>query len=116
MQLVAGWITRRYRTGVDFTPLEVYLRTVRVPVQRLELENDSLNMDFTVGSTEPATWNVYFAVYNVVVPLWSVPLPAIALPVAFPFPSLVGIGVLTTLTTPGGGIICSDWKTVDTGP
>lgn len=80
----------------------------------------TLNMDFTVGTAAPATWNIYLSVFNVVLPLASIPLPAIDPPLAVPIPipglpPLGGIGVLTTLTTPGDGIICSDWKTVDTG-
>ncbi len=80
----------------------------------------TFNMDFTVGLTSPATWNVYLSVANVVVPLFSIPLPAINPPFSFPlavpgFPSLGGVGVLTTLTT-AGGIECSAWKTVNTGP
>ncbi len=80
----------------------------------------TLSMDFTLGATVPTTWNVYLTVFDVVVPLFSVPLPAIdppiAIPLAFPFPSFGEIEILTTLTTPGGGIICSDWANVDTGP
>jgi hypothetical protein len=80
----------------------------------------TLSMNFTVGSSSPVTWNVYLSVFNIVVPFLSLNIPAfdppIALPLAIPFPSLGGMGVLTTLTTPADGITCSGWDTVDTGP
>ncbi len=79
-----------------------------------------LIMDFTVGSKSAGKWNVLLSYNNTFLPLFSISVPVIvppmAIPVAFPFPSIGGIGVLTTLTSPGDGIICSDWQTVDTGP
>ena len=86
----------------------------------LSVTGSTLNMDFTVGSPMAATWNVFLSVADVVVPLFSIPLPAIDPPASFPlvipgFPSLGGVGCLTTLTT-GDGIECSVWKTVDTDP
>ncbi len=84
----------------------------------LSFTGGTLNMDFTVGSTSPATWNVYLSVADIAIPLFSIPLPALDPPISVPisipgFPDLGGIGVLTTLTT-ADGIICSDWETVDT--
>ncbi len=80
----------------------------------------TLSMNFTVGSTSAGTWNVYLVYNNTLLPIISYPLPAIdppiAIPIAFPFPSIGGIGVLTTIALPGDGILCSDWETVDTGP
>ncbi len=85
----------------------------------LSFVGDTLNMGFYLGTQEPATWNVYLSVFDVLVPLFSIPLPALDQPISVPisipgFPDLGGIGVLTTLTT-ADGIICSDWETVDTG-
>ena len=73
-----------------------------------------------MGTTDPATWNVWMSVQTLTFPLWSIPLPPIDPPISAPvplpeFPQLGSIGVLTTLTTPTVGIICSDWQTVDTG-
>jgi len=87
----------------------------------LSTSGSTLTMDFTVGPPTAAKWNVFLSVADVVVPLFSIPLPAISPPFEFPlvipgFPNLGGIGVLTTLTTPAAGIICSDWDTVVTGP
>jgi len=80
----------------------------------------TLNMDFYLGTSEPATINVWFNVLSQIIPYLSVPLPPIDPPISVPIaipgvPSIGTIGVLTTLTTPDG-IICSDWETVDTGP
>jgi hypothetical protein len=81
---------------------------------------DTFKADFEIGTTESATWNVWLAVQNETFALWSVPLPALDTPVTFPlaipfFPPLGNFGVLTTLTVPDRGILCSDWQTVDTG-
>ena len=89
-----------------------------VLTQNHSYTGDTLNMEFNLGTETPATWNVYLSVFDVVIPLWSAPLPAIdppiAIPVAIPgFPSFKTIGFLTTLTT-ADGIICSHWDTVDT--
>ena len=77
-------------------------------------------MNLTVGPPEAGTWNVFLSLADVVVPLLSIPLPALdpplAIPLTFPFADFGGIGVLTTFTTADDGIICSDWDTVDTSP
>lgn len=87
----------------------------------LSVTGSTLNMDFTVGISTPAIWNVYLRVYGIFIPLWSIPLPAIDPPIAIPvpipgFPTLGEVGIFTLLATPADGIICFDWKTVDTGP
>ena len=92
--------------------------TTCVLTQDHSYTSGTLNMDFNLGLSTPATWNVYLSVANVAVPLFSIPLPTIDPPISAPlsipgFPDLGGIGVLTTLTTPVNGIICSDWLTVD---
>ena len=72
---------------------------------------DVLSLEFTIGTTEPATWLVYLVLTTPsvqVIPLWTVPLPVIAppvsLPVALPFPALgVGYaGIWTGLFTAAG--------------
>jgi hypothetical protein len=80
----------------------------------------TLSMNFTVGSTSAGTWNVYLSFHDTILSLLSIPLPAfdppVVVPIALPFPTIGGIGILTTYTTAADGIICSDWDTVDTGP
>ncbi len=93
--------------------------TTCVLTQNHSYADGTLDMDFTLGVSTQATWNVYLSVLDFAVPLFSIPLPAIASPISVPlsipgFPDIGGIGVLTTLTTPVDGIICSDWLTVDT--
>ena len=86
----------------------------------LSYSGGSLTMNLTVGPPEAGTWNVFLSLADVVVPLLSIPLPALdpplAIPLTFPFADFGGIGVLTTFTTADDGIICSDWDTVDTSP
>ncbi|MCH7786685.1 MAG: hypothetical protein IIC22_04150, partial [Chloroflexi bacterium] len=83
----------------------------------------NLNLDFAVGSLEPATWGVWLLIPDAgVFPLWTVPLPAVIDPpfvmptISFPLPPLGTIGVLTVMTAPVDGIVCLDVSTVDTGP
>jgi hypothetical protein len=81
---------------------------------------ETLTMDFLLGTTQPANWNIWVSFLNQTIRLGCIPIPVIyppiSCPIPFPgFPSLGTIGVLTTLTTAEDGIICSDWETVDTG-
>jgi hypothetical protein len=80
----------------------------------------TFTMNLHVGASEATTLNAWFTYDNNLLPLFSVPLPpidpAVDVPIAFPLPSLETVGVLTTLTTPGDGILCSDFETVDTNP
>ncbi len=84
----------------------------------LNYTGGNLNMNFTVGSMSPATWNISLFVFDIFVPIISTQLPSIdppiAVPISLPLPQLGVMGVLTTLTTSAGGIICSDWATVNT--
>ena len=88
----------------------------------LTYTSGTLELDFQVATSAPATWNVWLSVQDFTVPFWSIPLPVIdpPLPVNIPipgFPQIGTVGFLTTLTRAGGeGIVCSDWKTIDTGP
>jgi hypothetical protein len=81
----------------------------------------TFTMDFELGSATAATWNAWFTYgASSLVSLWSVAIPAIAPPVKFPvafaLPPLHGVGVLTTVTVPGQGIVCSAFKTVAATP
>jgi hypothetical protein len=84
------------------------------------LTDGTLSLAFTLGTQEPATWNIWLTAQNEVVRLLSVPLgvldPPVSVPFTIPFvPALGTVGVLTTLTTPDQGIICSAFATVETG-
>jgi hypothetical protein len=90
---------------------------------RLDLSytGGTFTMDFDLGAATPTTWNAWFTWgESFLVPLWSIPLPAVSPPVSFPLsfalPALGNVGVLTTLTTAAEGIGCSDFETVDTTP
>jgi hypothetical protein len=85
------------------------------------LTEGMLTLDVQLGTQEPATWNIWLTAQNEITRLLSLPLgvldPPVSVPFTIPFvPSLGTVGVLTTLTTPDQGIICSDFATVDTGP
>ena len=68
----------------------------------------TLSLEFTIGTPAPATWENYlillYPTINVV-PLWSVPLPAISppttVPISFPLPSLDLVGIFSGLFTSG---------------
>lgn len=86
----------------------------------LSSTDDSLNLDFEVGTEVPANWNAWLTFQDVIGHLLFVELPVISSPMSFSlslpfFPPLGTVGVLTTLTTPEKGIVCSDFKTVNTG-
>ncbi len=82
----------------------------------------TLDLNFTVGTPEPATWATYLILTTPevqAIPLWSIALPVIAapidVPVSFPLPSLGWIGVYTGLfTEEGTQADALQW--VDTGP
>ena len=68
-----------------------------------------LILDYTLGLPEPATWINYLVLTAPtiqLIPLWTVPLPAIDpplfLPISFPFPSLGMVGIWTSLYTAAG--------------
>ena len=90
------------------------------PIERFVLELDAgwgavytegtLRLDFTVGCREPVTWAVYMiltAPEVQVIPLWSVPLPAVHPPytiptLSFPLPGLGIVGIWTGLFSASG--------------
>ncbi|MFQ5739780.1 MAG: SBBP repeat-containing protein [Acidobacteriota bacterium] len=86
----------------------------------LTLTGPILSMDFTVGTFQPATWEVWLSVQGRLINLFSFPLPTTypprSIPISIPgFPPLGTIGVLTTLSTEADGILCLDLETIDTG-
>ena len=83
----------------------------------------NLDLDFLVGSLEPpVTWGVWLLIPDAgVFEAWSIPLagfidpPFVVPTISFALPQLGTIGVLTVMTAPVDGIVCSAWATVDTG-
>ena len=84
-------------------------------------EGGELTLVFTIGTPEPATWANYLILTYpdiVVVPLWTVSLPAIDppmdIPISFPFPSVGWIGIYTGLfTSSGAEAVVLEW--INTG-
>jgi uncharacterized repeat protein (TIGR03803 family) len=83
----------------------------------------TLNLGFTVGTTEPAIWSAWLALAGPPEQtglLWSAPI-AVTQPARFvnlPIPGFPSIGPLFVLTAvqQSSGRVCADWKLVDTGP
>ena len=81
----------------------------------------TLNLNFTVGTSESATWANYLILTSPsvqVIPLWTVSLPVIDPPVdfplSFPFPSVGTVGIWTGLFT-AEATEAVDLEWVDTG-
>ena len=86
----------------------------------LRFTDGTLTMDFVLFAANPVIWSAWLIVGNRMIPMWSLPLPAVpATPVSLPvggFPDLGVIGVLSTFTD-ARGVVCWDFATVDTrGP
>ena len=78
-----------------------------------------MTLNVIVGAADPAKWHMALAAGGTTFPLCTLPLPALDPPFSGPlsipaFPSLGPVGFLSTLTT-AEGIICHDFKTLDTG-
>lgn len=78
-----------------------------------------LNLEFELATAVPATWTTGLLIQGVVIPFFSIPLPAINpsidLPLSFPFPDLGTIVIFSALSTSADGVICFDFALVDTG-
>jgi len=79
----------------------------------------TLTMNFTVGTPVAATWNGWLSSQSTVQPLFSIAQPITEPPVPVTKTQSLApsgkVGVLSTLTTPTGGITCSVWTLVNTG-
>ena len=80
---------------------------------------DTLTVDVLVGTNVAATGNLGRTAQSDMVSLFSGPLaitePAINASISKPLPPSGTVGILTTLSLPELGLICSDYKTLDTG-
>jgi hypothetical protein len=79
----------------------------------------TLTMNFTVGNLAAATWNVWLTDLNTTTSLYSAAQPSTNPPVPITKTATVSkageVGVLSTLTTPTKGILCSNFVKVATG-
>jgi hypothetical protein len=80
----------------------------------------TLTLNLAIGTPDPTEWHVALLALGNVYTLWKIPLPAIhpaiSAPLPIPgFPALGTIGFLSTFTS-AGELVCTDLKTVDTGP
>lgn len=83
---------------------------------------DTLNMLFYLGALSQANWDLWMITGSEVIPLVSSrPLPVLdpmekmffSIPA---FPHLGKVVLVTSVSTPEDGILCSYWDAVDTGP
>lgn len=80
----------------------------------------TLTMNFTVGNTFPANWNAWLTYQNTIASLFSLAQPITDPPATITKTranlSKAGkVGVLSTLTTPKQGVVCSSWVVINTG-
>src|ERR1022692_2548953 len=79
----------------------------------------TLSMNFTVENSYATTWNIWLTDQNAMQLLYSKSQPITVAPTAVPMTTTLSpegnVGVLSTLTTPTGGITCSSWEQVQTG-
>ncbi len=82
--------------------------------------SSTITMTFTLGTPDPVTWKGWLVSKSGMKSLWSLaqPItePAATLTKMQPSVAASGnVGILSTLTTPTGGITCSSWTLVNTG-
>jgi hypothetical protein len=80
-----------------------------------------VTLSYTIGANVPTTWKMWVVGSFGFIEVLSISLPAVDPPIligplSFPLPAVGTVGFLTALTTPTGGLICSDFDTVNTGP
>lgn len=79
----------------------------------------TLTMNFTLATPVAATWNAWLTTGNSIQSLWSTSEPITEPPVTITKTHSLAksgkVGVLSTFTTPTGGINCSNWVTINTG-
>jgi hypothetical protein len=78
-------------------------------------------VEATVGTLVPVTKNIWGTLQSKVLNLDSTAIPvtdppATGLEFSGPVPDQGVVAVFATLTTPENGIICSEFKILDTGP
>jgi hypothetical protein len=79
----------------------------------------ALTMNFDVGVMTSATWTTSLVTGSGITQLWSRPIHATHPPHAFTFTrNLRGqgnVGVLSSLSTSGGSLLCTDFQIINTG-
>jgi hypothetical protein len=87
--------------------------------QTVTKSGTTVTINYSIQTSAQMNWAVFLVVGHVSAPLIAVPLPtlATATSVSFPFPNFPTFGTvgwLTTLSTPTGGILCSDFDLIAT--
>ena len=84
----------------------------------LDYDGSTLAMDFDLETASPAIWSVWLVFHTQVIPLWSLPIPAIdpaaSFTVPVPLPSVGTVGFLTSVATQEEAT-CYAFDSIDTG-
>jgi hypothetical protein len=91
-----------------------------VDTVKLTYAAGTLTIRFTLKNAVPSQWSAWVAVQSRFIQLWALSLPAIPTAVSFdvPIPGVPPSGNIAVLTTMNGstyGLMCANWKIVDTG-
>ena len=85
----------------------------------LSYSSGTLTMSFDIGETQPVKWNAWTVIGTAVTPVISTTLPALKRPHAFTkslpgIPKVGNVGISSTLSTSTAGLLCSDFKVINT--
>ena len=110
-----GIICSEWQTE-DISPIPTYACTLDMG---LSYSGDTLDIDILLGTSVPATMELFQSTQSDIVSISREPIPVTDPPADFPrsvsgVPQTGKIGVLAVLTTTAEGIICSSWQTIDT--
>jgi hypothetical protein len=93
----------------------------RVPGKSVVGTSSTLTMKFNINTFAASTWNAWLTHQNTIKTLFSVSQPLTENPplaitkTDTDLPKEGEVGVLSTLTTPTDGIVCSSYVQIDTG-
>jgi hypothetical protein len=86
--------------------------------QTVTKSGSTLNLSYTITASGTVTWAVYAVVGPAVIPIvvTSLTTPtSVTVPISIPnVPPLGTVGFLTTISTPGAGILCNDFDLIAT--
>jgi hypothetical protein len=106
-------------TGLAVTITESVPPCTLADVASYNAKSNTLTMNFTVGNQSAVKWNAWLTSGINITGLFSVSQPITNPPKAITKTTVLSpagtVGVLSTLTTPTNGIICSSFVTVNTG-
>jgi hypothetical protein len=105
--------------GVGYFRVDSGATSACTLTQTVTKSGTTLNLSYTITTSSPATVGVFAAVGSSVIPIVVAGLPtlttAINPTISIPnVPSIGTVGFLATISTPSGGILCSDFDLIAT--